>query len=73
MTRLLIAWMAFIIAIAFLGLDFARWKVSGLAFAGLILLAVWLGLIGGFKKSFWIEEAPAAAERSRLDQLEEQR
>lgn len=72
MTRQLVGWLAFYIAFAFFGLDIARWTISGLALAGLILLVVWLWLIGGFRSSFWVEDDPTD-EHTLLDELEEQR
>lgn len=71
MTRLLIAWMAFITGLAFFTFDLARWDITGLAVAGVALIVVWLWLIGGFEREFWVADDPYDATTS-LDVLEEQ-
>ncbi len=48
------AWMFFLPGALFIVIDIARLQMSGVAVLGVMFLALWLWLIGGLTRSFWI-------------------
>jgi len=68
--RALIAWIAFVAGVLFVATDIIRLEITGLFILGAVLLAVWLWLIGGFRKEFWDGPDPDPNALTRLDELD---
>jgi len=68
--RDLVAWLAFTAGTLFVVADIIRLTITGLFILGAVLLAVWLWLIGGFRKEFWDGPDPDPNALTRLDELD---
>ena len=67
----IIAWIFFVPGLLFIVVDITDWNLSGLAVLGVVFLALWFWLIGGFTRAFWLQD-DVSDEPTGLDVLEQE-